>query len=84
MLVEGKSTLAVRLRKDFGVEGKRETNFLPITPPKAEVKVYILEKKAALEIAQITDNGLILWSVRSRLDDGRVGIAMVWKEGEEK
>jgi ribonuclease HI len=75
--VEGESTLAVRLRKDLGVEGKRETNFLPINPQRAEAKVYVLEKKEALKVAQITDEGLILWTDGSRLEDGRVGCAVV-------
>jgi hypothetical protein len=83
-LVEGESTLAVRLRKDLGVEGKREMNFLPINPQKAKAKVYVLEKKEALKVAQITDEGLILWMDGSRLEDGRVECAVVWKEGEEK
>jgi hypothetical protein len=83
-LVEGESTLAVRLRKDLGIKGKRETNFLPINPQKAEARVYILGKKNALKVAQTTDKGLILWMDGSRLEHGRVWCAVVWKWGEEK
>jgi hypothetical protein len=82
-LVEGESTLAVRLRKDLAVEGKRETNFLPINGQKVEVKVYVLEKEKALKVAQTTDEGLILWTNRPRLEAGRVGCAMVGKVEED-
>jgi hypothetical protein len=82
-LVEGESTLAVRLKKDLGVEVKRETNFLPINPQRAYVKVYVMEKKEALKVTQITDEGLILCTDESRLEDSRVGCAVVSKEGEE-
>jgi hypothetical protein len=68
----------------LGVEGKRKTNFRPINPQKAKAKVYVLEKKEALKVVQITDKGLIHWRNKSRLEDGRVGCEVVWKEGEEK
>jgi hypothetical protein len=82
--VEGESMLAVRLRKDLEVEEKRERNFLPINPQKAEAKVYILEKKEVLKVTQIMDECLILWMDGSRLEDGRVSCAVVLKEGKEK
>jgi hypothetical protein len=75
--VEGESTLAVRLRKDLGVEGKRETNFLPIIPQRAGAKVFILEKKESLKVAQLTDKSLIHWMDGSRLENGRVRCAVV-------
>jgi hypothetical protein len=61
--------LAVRLRKHLGVEGKRETNFLPINPQNANAEVYVLNKMEMLKVAQTTDHGLILWTDRSRLED---------------
>jgi hypothetical protein len=84
VLVEGESSLAVRLTKDLRIEGKRETNFLPINPQKAEVKLFILQKKAVLKVAHITDQDLILWTDRSRLEDGRVRCVLIWKEEEER
>jgi hypothetical protein len=66
-LVEGESTLAVRLRKDIGIKGKRETNFLPVNPQKAEARVYGIGKKKVLKVTQTTDEGLILWTDGSRL-----------------
>jgi hypothetical protein len=66
VLLEGESRLATRLRKDIGVEGKRETKFLPNYPQEAYAKVYILGKKEALKAAHTTSEGLILWTDGSR------------------
>jgi hypothetical protein len=44
VLLEGESRLATRLRKDIGVEGKREVNVLPDSPQEAYAKVYVLGK----------------------------------------
>jgi hypothetical protein len=82
--VEGVSTLAVRLRNNLEVKGKRETKFLPMNPHNAEPKVYILEKGTVLKVTQTTDEAQILWTDRSRLEDRRVGYAVVWTKGEEK
>lgn len=46
-------------------------------------KAIVLRKKEAIKEAMVREEGLIFWTDGSRLDNGKVGSAVVWKEGEE-
>jgi ribonuclease HI len=71
------------LRRVIAVIGKLEPNTLPKCNTKAMAKMIILGKKEALKAAMMREEGLVIWMYESRLEDGRVGDAVVWKEGEE-
>jgi hypothetical protein len=76
----GNSRLAKRLRESIGIEGRGEQNTLPEFELQADAKVYILDKEKALKYAHTREEGLILWTDGSRLENEQVGSAMVWKE----
>lgn len=61
-------------------EGVEPVN-LPKTDAGFEGKVVIESPKRALEKAKEEGEGLILWTDGSKLDQGRVGAAVCWKDG---
>lgn len=46
-------------------------------------KAIVLRKKEAIKEAMVREEGLIFWTDGSRLENGKVGSAVVWKEGEQ-
>jgi ribonuclease HI len=79
----GESKLAGRLRNAIGIKGRGEQNTLSRDNLRADAKVFILDKKQALKFAHTRDEGLILWTDGSRLENKRVGSAVVWQERGE-
>jgi hypothetical protein len=73
----------MKLKRCLGVNGKVEENTLLEYVLKAEAKIEILDKKNALKEVHVPKDQLVYWTDGSRLDDMRVGCAVVWKEGNE-
>jgi ribonuclease HI len=82
----GGSELASRLRQAVGLQIRDRDHVEPVAPQKGLVfqgEISILEAKRAERIAKKWEElgDTTLWTDGSRLDDGRVGFAVVWAQG---